>query len=133
MAAQGDLEILVKASAAVTATENSGEISVPKDMGIKGVALLVDVTANAGTAETLDITIDRFDHASSKWLAIVGAALAQITTTAGQIDLVIYPGIAETANRTVSDHIGQRWRVVSTIGGSAGQSFTYSLGATYLV
>jgi len=133
MAAQGDLEILVKASAATTATENSGELNVPQGMGIKGVAIFVDVTANAGTAETLDITVDRFDHASNKWLAIVGAALAQITTTAGQIDLVIYPSIVEGAARTVSDHIGTRWRVVSTIGGSAGQSFTFSIGATYLV
>ncbi len=133
MAAQGDLEVLVKASAATTATENSGELNVPRDKGIKGVAIFVDVTANAGTSEVLDITVDRFDHASSKWLAIVGAALAQISTSVGQIDLVIYPGIAETANRTVSDHIGNRWRIVSTIGGSAGQSFTYSIGVTYLV
>lgn len=133
MAAQGDLELLVQASAAVTATKNSGELTVPKGLGIKGVAILVDVTANAGTNEVLDITVQRFDHASSKWLAIVGAALAQIASSVGQIDLVIYPGIAETNNRTVSDHIGYRWRIVSTIGGSAGQSFTYSIGVTYLV
>jgi len=129
MAAQGDLEVLVKASVATTATENSGELTVPE--GVRGVALFVDVTAVSGTP-TLDLTVDRFDHASSKWLAVVGAALAQITTAVGQIDLVIYPGIAETANRSVSDHIGTRWRVVSTIGGGT-PSLTYSMGATYLV
>jgi len=128
-----DLEITVQASAAKTATFNSGELTVPVNKGIKGVAIFVDVTANAGTAEVLDITVDRFDVGSGKWLAIVGAALAQISSSIGQIDLVIYPGIAETANRTVSDCIGERWRIVSTIGGSAGQSFTYSIGATYLV
>ena len=125
-------EIIIQASAAKTATFNSGEITVPADQGIKGVAIFVDVTANAGTAETLNITVDRWDTASGKWLAIVGAALAEILATI-QTDLVIYPGIAETANRTVSDSIGERWRIVSTIGGSAGQSFTYSIGATYLV
>ena len=50
----------------------------------------------------------------------------------GQIDLAIYPGIAETSNRSVSDHIGQDWRIVSTIGGGT-PSLTYSIGATYLV
>lgn len=127
------LDFIVKTSAATTATENSGTLSVPLNQGIKGVAIFVDVTAAAGTTPTLNITVDRFDRASGKWLAIVGAALAEITTAAGQIDLAVYPGIAETANRSVSDHIGQDWRIVSTIGGSAGQSFTYSIGATYLV
>ncbi len=133
MAAQGDLEVLVQASTTVTATKNSGELTVPKDKGVKGVAIFVDVTANAGTSETLDITVERFDHASSKWLAIVGAALAQIGSSIGQIDLVIYPGVTVVANRALSDHIGNRWRIVSTIGGSAGQSLTYSIGVTYLV
>ena len=127
------LDFQIQASTAKTATYNSGTLSVPTDRDVKGVAVFIDVTANAGTAETLDITVDRYDRGSGKWLAIVGAALAQITTSAGQIDLVIYPGIAETANRTVSDHIGQDWRIVYTIGGSAGQSFTFSVGATYLV
>ena len=127
------LDFIVQASTAVTATKNSGTLSVPVEQGIKGVAIFLDVTANAGTSETLDVTVDRFDRASGKWLAIVGAAFAQILSSVGQIDLVIYPGIVEGAARTVSDHIGQDWRIVSTIGGSAGQSFTYSIGATYLV
>ena len=125
------LDFIVKTSVATTATENSGTLSVPLNQGIKGVAIFVDVTAVSGTP-TLDITVDRFDRASGKWLAVVGAALAQITTAVGQIDLVIYPGIAETANRSVSDHIGQDWRIVSTIGGGT-PSLTYSIGATYLV
>ena len=124
-------EITIKASVATTTTENSGELTVPANAGVKGVAIFFDVTAVSGTP-TLDVTVDRFDLASGKWLAIVGGALAQITTAVGQIDLVIYPGIAETANRTVSDHIGERWRVVSTIGGGT-PSLTYSIGATYLV
>lgn len=125
-------ELIIKTSAATTATENSGTLVVPDDEGIKGVIVFVDVTAASGTSPTLDITVDRFDPASGKWLAIVGAAFAQITSAAGQVDLAIYPGIAETANRTVSDHIGQVWRVVSTIGGTT-PSFTYTIGATYLV
>jgi hypothetical protein len=125
------LELIIKASAATTATENSGTLVVPDNKGIKGVTVFVDVTAVSGTP-TLDITVQRFDPAAGKWLAIVGAAFAQITTAAGQVDLTIYPGIAETANRTVSDHIGVVWRVLSTIGGGT-PSVTYSIGATYLV
>ena len=121
--------IIVQASAAVTATATSDALTAPS--GTKGVAIFIDVTAASGTTPTLDITVDRFDPAANKWLAVVGAALAQITTAVGQIDLVVYPGIAETANRTVSDHIGEVWRVVSTITGTT-PSFTYSIGATYL-
>jgi len=84
--------IIIKASAATTATESSDALHAPA--GTKGVAIFVDVTAVGGTP-TLDITVDRFDVASNAWLAIVGGALAQITTAVGQIDLVIYPGIGE--------------------------------------
>ena len=124
-------EFVIKASAATTATETSTHYTVPPGEGVKGVLIHLDITAASGVSPTLNIAVQRFDVASSKWLAIVGGAFAQQTTAAGQLDLVIYPGIAETPNRTVSDHIGTEWRVLSTIAGTT-PSFTFSLAGQYL-
>lgn len=121
---------VIKTSGAKTATWNTGVINSPVEDDIVGAIIFVDVTVTSGTSETLDITIDRFDYASGKWLAITGAAFAQITGTT-HVDLTIYPGIGETASRSVSDVIGQTWRVVSTIAGTT-PSFTYTIGVTYL-
>lgn len=124
--------VTVAASAARTTTGNSGALIAPtRKVGeYRGVIFTLDITAASGTTPTLDVTIERFDVLSGKWVALPGAAFAQKTTT-GTDDLTIYPGIAETANRSVSDVIGEAYRVVWTIGGTT-PSFTFSIGAVFI-
>lgn len=130
-------DITVFASEARTATANSDEQVMPLrgDSGeeipaFRGVHLVLDITASSGTDETLDVKLQRKDQLSGEWVDLTGGAFAQKTGT-GTDDLVIYPGIAETANRSVSDVLTARWRAVATVGGTS-PSFTFSLGGTYL-
>lgn len=120
--------VQVFASAARTVTANSDAM---ENRTAAGVHLVLDVTAASGTTPTLDVKIQRFDAVSGKWVDLPGGAFAQKTAT-GTDDLVIYPGVAETANRSVSDVISQVWRAVATIGGT-GPSFTFSLGGSYIL
>lgn len=116
----------VFASAARTATENSDDQDNERH---KGVLLVLDITATGGTP-TLDVKVQAKDSVSGKYIDIPGAAFAQKSAT-GTDSLVIYPGVAETANRSVSDVIPRTWRVVATIGGTT-PSFTFSVGASLL-
>lgn len=130
-------DITVFDSAARTSSANSDEQVMPLrgDSGeeipaFRGVHLVLDITASAGTSETLDVKVQRKDALSGEWVDLTGGAFAQKTGT-GTDDLVIYPGVAETANRSVSDVLTSRWRAVATLGGTD-PSFTFSLGGTYL-
>lgn len=122
-------KFIAAASAARTATGNSGSIDVAGDC--KGMHVVLDITASGGTTPTLDVKVQRFDNLSGQWVDLPGAAFAQKTGT-GTDDLTIYPGIAETANRSVSDVICEEVRFVWTIGGTT-PSFTFTLGGTYIV
>jgi hypothetical protein len=62
-------------------------------------------------------------------LAIAGAAFAEKTTT-GDDELVIYPGVAETANESVSDILGRLYDANAAIGGTT-PSFTFALFAVH--
>ena len=53
-------------------------------------------------------------------------------TITGTANLMLYPGVAETANVSVSDVLPKMWRVVATIGGTT-PSFTFSLGASVIL
>jgi len=115
------------AAAARTVTENSDDI---KNLGFRGVTLYLDITAASGTTPTLDIKLQTKDPVSDGYVDMPGAAFAQ-KTGAGSDTLTVYPGVGETANRSVSDVLPEDWRIVSTIGGTT-PSFTYSIGAVYL-
>jgi hypothetical protein len=119
--------VTIFASAARTATANSAD---QNSSGAKGVHLVLDITVATGTTPTLDVKVQRKDAESGKYVDIPGAAFAQKTTN-GIDDLVVYPGIAETANRSVSDVLSEEWRAVATIGGTT-PSFTFSLAGSYL-
>ncbi len=112
----------VFASAARTTTTNSADQT---NYNHKGGRLFLDVTAVSGTAPTLDVTLQTRDSISGTYIAIPGAAFAQKTAISFD-DLTVYPGIAETANETVSDIVSRIWRAVATIGGTT-PSFTFSL------
>lgn len=118
-------DLTIFPSAARTTSVNSADQVMEGWQG-KGVRLYVDVTAVAGTP-TLDIKVQGLDQASGDYYDIPGAAFPQITAVVTDI-LTVYPGIAETANETVSDVLPKTWRVVATIGGTT-PSFTFSLGA----
>jgi hypothetical protein len=118
------MNMTVFTSVARTATENS----IPQGArGHRGVRLTLDITAASGTNPTLDVKVQSYNETGDDWVDLPGAAFAQKTTT-GTDDLTVYPGIAETANRSVSDVLSTTWRAVATIAGT-GPSFTFSLGA----
>ena len=117
----------VFASSARTATENSSDQT--NDCA-RGVRLFLDITAASGSSPTLDVKVQTKDPVSGNYVALTGAAFAQQTGTA-TLDLAVYPGIGETANRAVSDVLSSVWRVVATYGGSS-PSFTFSVGAEYI-
>lgn len=99
--------------------------------GARGIRLYLDITAETGTA-TLDVKLQGRDSAGSgDWFDVPGATFAQKSAT-GSDDLVIYPGIAETANESVSDVLPSWWRVVGTVGASTADTLTFSVGADLL-
>jgi len=110
-----------------TATENSGD---KKNHQWRGARFHLDVTAASGTTPTLDVKLQAKDPISGKYFDIPGAVFTQKTGVITD-DLTVYPGIAETANETVSDIIPQVFRAVATIGGTT-PSFTFSLAATFV-
>lgn len=117
-------------SAARPASVNSNDIRTPRNA--KGVRLYLDITANSGTAETLDIKLQMKDTLTGNYHDMTGAAFAQKTAT-GTDELVIYPSIGETANKAVSDVLTRTWRLVYTLGGSATPTFTFQVNAEYLL
>lgn len=121
-------KVTIAASAARTTSSNSGTLS--NDIKAKGIHIVLDISAASGTTPTLDVTLERFDQVAAKWVAMPGAAFAQKTGT-GTDDLTIYPGIAETANRSVSDVLTEDYRLAWTIGGTT-PSFTFTLGGVLI-
>ena len=104
-------------------------IHVSKEMhnfGARGVALFVDTTS--ATAGTVVAKIQKKDPNSGTWHDLPGAVTASIADPADAL-LTVYPGIAETANVSVSDHLGLIWRVHLTVATAA---VTLSVGAVYL-
>lgn len=122
----------VHASAAETATANGSFMQIPADLAdrVRGVILSLDITAASGTTPTLDIKVQRHNVLGADFIDLPSAAFAQKTAT-GTDDLIVYPGIAETANRSVSD-ICRDFRLVYTIGGTT-PSFTFSIQGEWLV
>lgn len=122
-------QLSIHESAAEGATWTSPWMT--NDSRARGIRLWQKVSAASGTTPTLDTKIQTQDPESGDGVDLVGAAFAQLTTTSAALDLVVYPGIAETNNRSVSDVLPVRWRVVATIGGTT-PSFTLTIGGEYL-
>lgn len=118
------MRVTIFPSAARTATANSPDQSWP---GFKAAVFVLDISAVSGVTPTLDVKIQYQDHISGNYVDIPGAAFAQKSAT-GTDSLLLFPGVAETANREVSVSQGEVWRAVATIGGGT-PSFTFSLSA----
>lgn len=123
-------EVTFLGSTSRTADATSTALSGPEDEGYKGVWVCLDITV-ASTSPTLDVKLQRLDKVSENWIDIPGAAFAQKTTT-GTSDLTIYPGIGETANVSVSDHVTDTIRAIGDIGGASTPTMTYSLAGRWL-
>lgn len=122
-------QITAFASAARAEATYNADISAPESEGYKGVWLCVDITAESGVA-TLDVKLQRFDQVSGKYVDMPGAAIAQQSAT-GTVELTVYPGIAETTNVSVSDHVTDRLRVVATVGGTS-VTMTFTVAGHWL-
>lgn len=120
------MDLTVLGSAARTASGNSGDM----DHNKVGIMLFLSITAASGTTPTLDVKLQAKDPTSGTYIDVPGAAFAQ-KTAAGTDSLVIYPGVAATANRSVSTVLPNLWRLVWTIGGTT-PSFTFSVGASVM-
>src|SRR3990167_2859387 len=84
-------------------TGDGAGIYVSADMhnvSARGLDLFVDTTSS--TAGTLTVKVQRKDPASGTYFDIAGATTVSINDPA-DVNLTIYPGIAETANISVSD------------------------------
>jgi hypothetical protein len=125
--AQEIRELDLFASAARIATVNGSDVNNWRHRGIR---LWLDITAVSGTTPTLDVKLQGKDRISGVYVDIPSAAFAQKTAN-GSDDLLVYPGVAETANRSVSDVLPKTFRVVATIGGTT-PSFTFSLSGELL-
>lgn len=118
---------IVFSSAARISTTTSADFAAK---GFRGMRVFLDITAAAGTSPTLDVKVQVYDSLTSSYQDLPGASFAQ-KVGVGNALLTIYPGIAETANESVSDVIGSQYRVVATVGGTD-PSFTFSVNASYL-
>lgn len=98
--------------------------------GYKGVRLFLDVTAASGTSETWDGQIQVKDPVTGNYQDVNDASFFQ-QTGVNQTDLTVYPGIAQSANRTINDIIGRTFRLRVTIAGTT-PSFTFSVIAEFL-
>lgn len=94
--------------------------------GARGVDLFIDTTSSG--SGTLTVKLQKKDPNSGTWHDLTSATTTAINDPADVI-LTVYPGIAETANVSVSDHLGHTWRVHATVGTAA---VTFSVGAVYL-
>ena len=123
-----NVETIIFPSAARIATVSSADFG---NDAWRGGVFTIDVTAASGTTPTLDVKLQSKDPASEKYSDVPDAAFAQITTAAGLAVLVVYPGVTETANVSVSDIVPVVFKFVATITGTT-PSFTFSLGASLI-
>lgn len=128
--ARGNTALSVEASSVKAASGNSAAAIV--NHNARGVQLVINVSAFAGTSPTLVVNVQVQDPVSSAWVTIPGASTATITGN-GQTLLTVYPGATPVANSVVSQPLGRNWRLAWTIGGTASPSFTFSVGALYVL
>jgi hypothetical protein len=118
---------LILASAARTVGASSADFCNDDPLSIGAARFYINITAVAGTAPTLTVTIEEFDPTSGTYNAVLASAAL---TAAGKTVLTIAPGTTAAANLTANTILSRNFRVSYAIGGSAGQSVTFSIGAS---
>jgi len=128
---RNNTEITIFASALRSeGTVNSSDIT---NHNAKGGVFILDYTAEAGTNPVLDLKLQWKDESvSDTYFDVPGAAFSQAGSVSTD-SLVVYPGVAETANESVSDVLSRTFRVVSTVGGADFPTVTFSLGCQLIV
>lgn len=91
----------------------------------RGVKVVVDVTAFAGTSITF--TIQGKDPSSGKYYTLLATAALAAT---GTLALTVYPGVTAAANVSASDVVPRKWRVIST---GTFNNTTFTIGAVGIV
>lgn len=109
-----------------TASFNSSDFNPDGDY--KGAKFYLSATENSGTA-TVDVKIQAID-AFGNYYDLPGAAFAQVSATGTDV-ITIYPGLAETANETISDVLPDQFRAVVTVGGTG--NYDLQLTAEYIL
>lgn len=88
--------------------------------GAKGITLYVDVTGSMASG-TLVVKLQGKDPVSGKFKDITSVATASLTG-AGTTAVTLYPGVAETANVSISDVLPYQWKAVATV--TSGMTFS---------
>lgn len=81
----------------------------------RGVTVGINVTAMTGTSPALTVTVQGKDPVSGTYYTLL--ASPSITAT-GYSTLVVYPGVAVTANQSASVPLPQQWRVLTAVSGT---------------
>ena len=117
-------EMIVFASAARTASENSLDLANPY---ARGAVLTIDVTAASATPSVVFTVKGKSALGSDYYTILTSAAI----TATGQTVLRIYPGLTASANATVSDVLPATWRVEAAHADA--DSITYSVSANLIL
>lgn len=97
----------------------------------RGGVFYLNVSSIDSGSPTLDVKLQGKDGASGNYVDIAGAAFAQQSSTT-TVALTVYPGVAETANVSVSDVIPYTWRAVGTVAGTSTPTVSYTVSAFML-
>lgn len=95
----------------------------------RGVILTVNITALGGTSPTLTVTIEGQDPVSGGYYTVLASAALSAT---GLTTLVVFPGVAVTANESASTPLPVTWRVATAIAGTS-PAVTATIGAALIV
>lgn len=116
------------ASAARTTAGGPYNSAAIKPEGRRGCILNVNVTLDPDTVSIV-VKLQALDPENSVWTDIPDAATPAIAAV-GHTRVTLYPGIAETANISISDILPTQIRAVATHTG--GTTMTYSVNLEFL-
>jgi len=111
-------KVVLPSEARTAATYTSPAIASEGRLGGKFYLNITNLTG------TLDVKIQNLDEISGNWVDMPGCAFAQKNGT-GTSELVIYPGVAETASVSQSDVLGGAFRANCVV---ATGPITFSIG-----
>jgi hypothetical protein len=119
-------------SAAVTVNNTTFSSDFAPGIDAKGARFYLNVLTVVGTLPTIDVKVQG-KTPQGNYFDLGDSAMTQVTTGDSTTEeMLIYPGIAETAGETVSDVLPGEFRAVADIGGGTAVIVTFSLNAEYL-
>jgi len=125
---RNNIEATVLSSAARTASGNSADQT---NHNARGILIIIDVTAVSGTSPTLQIRVQAKCPVSGKYYTIAQTAT---WSTIGTRAMAVYPGASDSQALMDNNEVPlpRTYRVRYIIGGT-NPSFTFSVGAMYIV